>query len=83
MSPAPKRKPQHKAKYRSLQTLLRKWREDADLTQRDLAAVLERPHTFVHKAEVGERRLDPCEWAEWATACGISPTTACQTLFGR
>ncbi|HYD01056.1 MAG TPA: helix-turn-helix transcriptional regulator [Phycisphaerales bacterium] len=81
MSPAPKRKPQQRARYKLLQERLRLWREEAGLTQRQLGDLLGKPHTFVHKAEVGERRLDPCEWADWVKACGVKAQTACALLF--
>lgn len=81
MSPAPKRKPQQRARYKVLQEQLRGWREGAGLTQRELAAILRKPHTFVHKAETGERRLDACEWADWVVACGVNRKKACRFLF--
>lgn len=41
-----------------LQELLRKTREDAELTQAELARRLGKPQSFVSKYECGERRLD-------------------------
>ena len=41
--------------------LLRRAREDAGLTQRDLAARLRCHHSWVAKVEIGERRLDVIE----------------------
>lgn len=81
--PAPRRKPQQRAAYRVLQGHLRQWREAAGLTQRQLAAMLGKPHTFVHKAEIGERRLDACEWADWVLACAVDPNVAFSILFKR
>ena len=81
MSPAPKRKPQQRARYELLQEQLRLWRKEAGFTQRQLGKLLGKPHTFVHKAEVGERRLDPCEWADWVTACEVNPQAAFALLF--
>ena len=83
MSPAPRRKPQQRAEYRVLQGFLREWREAAGLTQRGLGELLGKPHTFVHKAEIGERRLDPCEWADWVRACRVDPKAAFAILFRR
>lgn len=83
MSPAPKRKPQQRAKYRLLAEQLRQWRIGAGLTQRDLGLLLGKPHTFVHKAEIGERRLDPCEWADWIIACRVDKSEAFKLLFGQ
>lgn len=47
-----------------LQEILVTERAAAGLTQRDLARLLERPHSFVSKYEVGERRLDAVELLE-------------------
>jgi transcriptional regulator with XRE-family HTH domain len=43
-------------------------REKAGLTQRDLAARLRRPHSFVGRMEAGERRVDVIEFVEIAKA---------------
>jgi transcriptional regulator with XRE-family HTH domain len=69
-------KPQHDAAYQRLRSLLREWRLDAGLTQQNLADTFGRPHTFAHKVESGDRRIDPIEFARWASACGIKPEEA-------
>lgn len=51
-------------------------REEAGLTQRDLAAKLKTTHIFVHKSEVADRRVDVAEFMDWAVACGIEPKKA-------
>lgn len=51
----------HSEDYRALLTLLRRLREEAGLTQVELAERLGRPQSFVSKVEVGERRLDVAE----------------------
>ncbi|MAT50151.1 MAG: transcriptional regulator [Euryarchaeota archaeon] len=48
-------------------------REAAELTQRALAAKLDKPHSFVAKVEHGDRRIDPVEFVEWCRACGADP----------
>ncbi|MCH8345263.1 MAG: helix-turn-helix domain-containing protein [Planctomycetes bacterium] len=53
--------------------MLRQWRLDAGLTQRELGRRLKRPHTFVHKTETGDRRIDPIEFVRWCRACGQDP----------
>ena len=63
-------RPQHDPAYRRLCRRLRQWRLDAKLTQRQLGDLLRRPHTFVHKVEVGDRRIDPIEFIKWCGACG-------------
>lgn len=52
--------------------LLRKVREEAGLSQEVLAKKLKRPQTFVSKSELGERRIDFLETADFCEACGIS-----------
>ncbi|MCI0364723.1 MAG: helix-turn-helix domain-containing protein [Phycisphaerales bacterium] len=66
-------KPQHDISYRKLRKLLRQSREGADLTQRALGNRLKKPHTYVHKTETGDRRIDPIELARWCLACDVDP----------
>ncbi len=69
----------HSADYRALVAELKRLREDAGLSQRELAAVLEVPHSWVAKVEAGERRIDLVEFAWFANACKYDPVAA----FGR
>jgi transcriptional regulator with XRE-family HTH domain len=55
-------KAQHAQRYRYLPALLRQLRTDAEMTQRDLAKKLRVSHVFVHKSEIGERRVDVTEY---------------------
>lgn len=43
------------------------------MTQRELATKLGKPHSFVHKSEIGERRLDPLEFIDICRALGRDP----------
>jgi transcriptional regulator with XRE-family HTH domain len=45
-------------------------RNRAGLTQRQLAAKLQREHSFVGRLELGERRLDVVEFFWLCQACG-------------
>jgi transcriptional regulator with XRE-family HTH domain len=54
-------------------------REHAGLTQRDLAARLRRPRSFVDRMEAGEHRIDVIEFIEIARALGANP----RELFGK
>lgn len=54
-------------------------RKRAGLTQRDLAARLRRPHSFIGRIEAGERRVDVIEFIEIARVLGADP----KELFAR
>ena len=52
----------HSPEYRLVLKKLVAMREQAGLTQRDLAKKLGREHSFVWRIETGERRLDVAEF---------------------
>ena len=62
---------------------MRKLREDKGLTQRDLAARLKRPRSFVWKIEAAERRMDAVELARWCRACGADPLDVFKRIVSR
>jgi transcriptional regulator with XRE-family HTH domain len=66
-------KSQHAPSYRPVPRLLRDMREKAELTQRDLARLLNRSQPWVHKSELGERRVDISEFLDWCLGCGADP----------
>ncbi|MEW9623593.1 helix-turn-helix domain-containing protein [Rhodanobacter geophilus] len=49
---------------------LRAFRERANLTQDELAALLQRPQSFITSAERGTVRLDGLQIHDWVHACG-------------
>ena len=51
-------------------------REEAGLTQRSLAIKLKMHASMVHRSEIGDRRIDPVEFAAWCRACGVDPGEA-------
>lgn len=51
--------------------MLREARAEAGLTQRALATKLEKPQSYVHKCEVGERQLNVVELREWCGALDL------------
>ena len=53
--------------------MLRQMRNEAGLTQRQLAHKLRIHNTMVHRSEIGDRRIDPVEFAAWCRACGADP----------
>jgi len=71
---------QHKAAYRRLCALLRRMREGAGLTQRQLADQLKIHNSMVHRSEIGDRRIDPVEFAAWCRACGADPGEMIQQI---
>ena len=71
---------QHTYAYRRLCGLLRRWREDAGMTQRELAKALRKPPSYVHKCEVADRRIDPVEMVLWCRACGVAAEDAVREL---
>ena len=62
----------YSAEYQRLCALLRELRQEADLTQVQVAAQLDVPQSFVSKYESGERRLDVIELSHVAKALGVS-----------
>jgi len=73
-------KAQHALRYRRLPAFLRLMRQEAHFTQRELAAKLKTSHVFVHKSEIGERRVDITEFTDWCVACGKDPDEAFRRL---
>lgn len=74
-------KSQHAPSYRDLPRMLRRMREAANMTQRDLAIRLRRGQPWVHKSEIGERRVDISEFLDWCIGCGVEPVDAFKTLI--
>lgn len=61
---------QHSVHYRRLLVRLRRAREQAGLTQGDVARAVGRPQSYVSKCESGERRLDALELLDLARLYG-------------
>jgi len=60
-------------RYRRLCRLLIQARQEAGLTQEDLAVRLGKPQSYVSKVERGERRLDLAEMLDITDALEIDP----------
>ncbi len=69
--------------YAPLRALLVEMRRGAGLTQRDLAKLLGREHSFVARIEQGERRLDVVEFLWLCQACRADPTQVMIDLVRR
>jgi transcriptional regulator with XRE-family HTH domain len=64
-------KTQHTTAYKKLTAALRKARENAELTQADVAGRLGLYASFVSKVEAGERRIDVIELAQFCKVYGV------------
>lgn len=73
----------HTKEYRALCAELRAMRDSAGLSQRDLAAKLDVPHSWVAKVEAGERRIDVIEFAWFLAACGMDAAPAASSFISR
>ena len=73
----------HTKEYKALRSELRALRDAAGLSQRDLAAKLDVPHSWVAKVEAGERRIDVVEFGWLVAACGEEPSVVYARLFSR
>lgn len=60
----------HTKRYRTFLGKLRRAREEAGLSQEQVARKLGRPQTWVSKCELGERRVDFVELEELAGVYG-------------
>lgn len=69
-------KAQHHGAYRPVAQLLRTFREEAHLTQRELGLRLGRPQSWVYNCETRNRRVDLAEFCQWCVGCGVEPVTA-------
>lgn len=63
------------SRHRAFILALVEARKLAGMTQRDLAARLKKPQSFVAKVEAIERNLSVLEFLEWTGAIGISPAS--------
>lgn len=68
------------AEYQRLCAVLRALRQEAGLTQVEVAAALHVPQSFVSKYESGERRLDVIELHHVAAVLGVSVRVVLERL---
>jgi transcriptional regulator with XRE-family HTH domain len=62
----------HSARYAVFLRMLKKVRQEAGLTQAQLASKIGETQTFVSKCERGERRIDVIELQTFCQAFGVS-----------
>jgi len=70
------RKAQQSADYQHLPEFLRRLRDEAGMTQRQLGLKLKKPQSWVYNCETANRRVDVTEFLRWARACGVDPQKA-------
>lgn len=73
----------HTPEYGLFRSEIRAIREDAGLSQRELAERLDVAHSWVAKVEMGERRLDLIEFCRFVSACGVNPAAAFRRVLDR
>ena len=73
-------KAQHQRIYKGVPDCLRRLREEAGLTQRDIGKLLERPQSWVYNCEAGIRRVDVAEFCLWCRACNNDPSRAIRQI---
>lgn len=74
-------RPQHSVAYKKLCRRIRALRIAAGLTQRQLAEKLGMHNSMIHRTEIGDRRMDPIEFAGWCRACGADAGREIQKLL--
>ncbi|MFC7047981.1 helix-turn-helix domain-containing protein [Emcibacter nanhaiensis] len=67
-------------KYKKLRELLVQYRDEANVSQVELAKRLGTRQTFISKCELGERRVDVVEMMLIADALGIDPVDVIKEL---
>ena len=75
-------KAQHSPAYRLLPPLLRRLREAAGMTQRDLGKKMRKPQSWVYNCETSNRRVDVTEFVAWVRACDADPQEAFALFLG-
>jgi transcriptional regulator with XRE-family HTH domain len=66
--------------YRRVPPFLRQLREQAGLTQREFAARVRESQWWVHRSEIGSRRVDVAEFIQWCNGCGVQPDEGLRQL---
>ena len=74
-------KSQQRPQYQRLKAFLKQMRQDAGLTQQELARKLRVTQGFIYKSETAIRRVDLTEFVAWSQACGRSPVSALRAFL--
>jgi transcriptional regulator with XRE-family HTH domain len=76
------KKAQQQPNYRNLPPFLRRLREQAGLTQRELGAILRKPQSWIYNCETANRRVDVTEFIAWTKGCKVDPREAFAMVLG-
>jgi transcriptional regulator with XRE-family HTH domain len=71
----------HTPEYALVRAELVAARKNAGFSQRELAARLKVPHSWIAKVESGERRIDLVEFGRLMLACGRDPVRVAGKLL--
>lgn len=69
--------------FREIARRLAEVRHSKGLTQRELAALLNKPRSYISKLEMAERRLDIVDLESMATVLEVPPEVLLLKLLGR
>jgi len=67
-------------RYEAIRQVLRETRQQAGLTQMDLASKLAKGQSYVSKVERGEQYIDLVEFLDWCEACKAAPADVIKKL---
>lgn len=76
-------KPNQALIYARVPPFLRELRQEAGLTQRQLAQRTKQTQWWVARIETGSRRVDVSEFIEWCIGCGVEPAQSLTELARR
>lgn len=71
---------QHAPEYKLMCGLLRQWREEAGLSQRELAKKMAMAHSIIAKIEIADRRIDPFDLIDWCRATNVDLSVAIKAI---
>jgi transcriptional regulator with XRE-family HTH domain len=71
------------ARHKRVMAVLVATREEAGVSQRELARRIGRAHSYIGRIETGTRRLDLPEFIEWCEALDADPVMVMRRIMGK